>query len=61
MQPWLKPWFLRFQGEIAHITSAVEQLTTQFKLEECVSTLVIQTMVLKSKVKSVKVPVSCVV
>lgn len=60
MQPWLKPWFLRFQGETGHITSAVEQLPTQFKLKECVSTLVIQTMVLKSKGKSVKVPESAV-
>lgn len=60
VQPWLKPWFLRFQGEIAHVTSAIESFPAQFKLEECVSTLVIQTIVLKRKAKSMSVLESAV-
>ena len=45
---------------MAHVTSVVESFPTQFKLEECVSTLTTQTMVSKSKEKSVKVPESAV-
>lgn len=35
---WLKPWFLAFQGETAHVASAVVSFPTQFKLEECFNT-----------------------
>lgn len=35
---WLKPWFLTFQGETAHVASAVVSFPTQFKLEECFNT-----------------------